>query len=101
MKSFKIGMAMAVSIVVTHALNGFMLSTLWEWFVLPVFPVSQLEFLQAIGICIVVNFLVMKNKDLVSDEDCDHINDMLETMLKYSVYCGLLFCTSWIVKTLM
>ncbi len=44
-------------IVVGSVANGFALVKLWEWFIVPIFNVSALTVVQAIGISMVVGFL--------------------------------------------
>lgn len=45
----------AVSIPVT-LLSGLVLSDLWDWFILPVFTVPPITFMQAVGLSLVVAF---------------------------------------------
>lgn len=43
--------------------NGWALSTLWTWFVMPVFAVKALTIPYAIGLSLVISFLVPKKGD--------------------------------------
>ena len=46
-----------VADVIAYILNGFALSVLWGWFVVPVFHLAQLNIAPAIGFALVVGFL--------------------------------------------
>lgn len=49
--------------------NGWALSVLWVWFVVPTFGLTALSLGQAIGISLVVGFFIARPASLVSDED--------------------------------
>ena len=49
-----------VLIVISAIMNGWALSILWSWFVVPVFNVAKLSIPQAIGIGMVVSMLLNK-----------------------------------------
>lgn len=47
----------AALLVVSSILNGYALSVLWGWFVVPVFHLPQLSIVPAIGIAMMVGYL--------------------------------------------
>jgi hypothetical protein len=51
-----------------YALNGWVLSLLWQWFVTTTFGLSPLTIPQAIGVAIVVGFLTSSYKDTKQEE---------------------------------
>jgi len=52
-------------IVLSVALNGFALSLLWDWFIVPVFGLPKLPVTSAIGLSLVVGYLThqLPNED--------------------------------------
>lgn len=61
-----------VLLVVSSIFNGYVLSVLWGWFIVPVFNLPVLTVVPAIGIAMVVSYLTYQyNK---SDEDDNKIS---------------------------
>jgi len=62
----------AVTLVISVILGGWAVSTLWAWFIVPVFAVSQLGIVQAMGISALVTYMTYHgaaNKCKCNDED--------------------------------
>ena len=58
-------------IVISVILNGWALSVLWGWFIVPVFATPTLMTLQAIGISSIANFLLARVADTKTEQDKD------------------------------
>lgn len=89
-------LAVAIGFTIVGAvLNGWALSVLWGWFIVPVLKVPQLTILQAIGVAMVVSFLT-KNYS-TSDKSkgtADLIGDLIAaTLINPVLTIGL----GWIV----
>lgn len=54
--------------VLTSIFNGYVLNVLWRWFVVPTFDAPQLGIVPAIGVAMVVNYLVRQTHDCVKEE---------------------------------
>jgi len=52
-----IGVLVSIALVGGTLMNGWVLSILWGWFVVPLFGVSQISLLQAIGLTAIINML--------------------------------------------
>jgi len=52
-----IGVLATLALVGGTLMNGWVLSILWGWFVVPVFGISQISVLQAIGLTAIINML--------------------------------------------
>ena len=65
-----LGVILAVPILLVYGYlsNGIVLSSLWEWFVVPIFHINSITIVQAIGIAIVVGFLTHQTTNN-SDKD--------------------------------
>lgn len=63
---FGLGLLMAAMLATAYLLNGFVLTKLWTWFLVP-FGLPELNLVQAIGIAMVIGFLtkqhIPSNKD--------------------------------------
>jgi len=80
-------------LVSSTILNGYILSILWKWFVMPIFNVSELTTPQAIGIAMTANFL-SKSKNYNSTNDKKIT--MTDLVLLYLLPI-LTLVTGWIV----
>lgn len=58
-------------LVVSSIFNGYVLSVLWGWFIIPVFNLPELTVVPAIGIAMVVSYLTYQYNE--SDESDDKI----------------------------
>jgi len=54
---FGVLVALIIGTILSTAVNGWALMTLWGWFVIPVFGLPSLSIVQAIGVALVVSFL--------------------------------------------
>jgi hypothetical protein len=59
--------------------NGFALSILWEWFVMPVFSVGVLGIAEALGLSLVIGFMTYQS-DAVSKKE-EEGNPLLNAFL--------------------
>ena len=55
-------------IVLSALVNGWTLSILWKWFMVPVFGLPMLSIPQAIGIAMVIGYLTFQNNDAQEKE---------------------------------
>ena len=62
-------LAILLVLVVSSIANGFVLSVLWGWFVVPLFEVPSLTITQAIGFSMVVSFLTYQYNDSDKKEE--------------------------------
>lgn len=88
-------LAVAVVLVVGTMLNGWVLTVLWAWFVVPVFALPLLSTAYAIGIASIIGFLTHQYQR--SDNDLS-ANDSLIAALAYAIGRPLLLLAfGWIV----
>jgi hypothetical protein len=57
-----------ILIAVSSIFNGYALSVMWGWFMVPVFQLPQLTVAPAIGIALVVGYLTKQYDDNSSDD---------------------------------
>ena len=66
---FGLSVAVPVIIAISTLINGWVLSILWGWFIVPVFGVQAITLGQAIGLSMVVSFLTYQYIDAKKDEN--------------------------------
>jgi hypothetical protein len=87
--------------IISTVVNGWALSLLWAWFVVPIFELPDLSLMQAIGIAMIINFStsnLAKEKIQAEKGWPDIIGNYLGGAIGYpviSVYVG------WIISSLM
>lgn len=83
-------------VVVTTLLNGYALSVLWGWFVVPAFGVPALSVPAAIGLAMVVGMMAKQIE--INDDDKDQAGKRLAAIFLKPLLALLL---GWIVKQWM
>lgn len=73
--------------------NGYVLSTLWFWFVVPIFSVKAISVAEAIGIMFFISYVIHQRSVTAKDTSTEFVEAIIFSLLKSSV--GLLF--GWIV----
>lgn len=58
-----------IALVYASIMNGWALTKLWVWFVVPVFHLPVLNIPQAIGIALVIGYLTMPTSKTEKDDD--------------------------------
>jgi len=86
--------------VVSSILNGYVLSILWGWFVVPVFHLSPLTIVPAIGVALVVSYLTHQTND------CQEKERSTSEKIAYAVAVAvvkplLALCLGWVVHLFM
>lgn len=64
MRIFGQFMAIVLTFTLIPIINGFVLSTLWGWLIVPIFEIQPLRVIEAIGILVIISFL---NAHKISD----------------------------------
>lgn len=65
--------------------NGFVLTFLWKWFVSASFSLPNIDIPTAIGLSLVVNFIVIKNFPPTKDYDGKSKKEIIKDVLKTAV----------------
>jgi len=67
MKNLTLGLGFIVIILLSVTYSGYVLSVLWEWFVVPVFNIQPISIALATGLALIVGYLT--NHDSSNSED--------------------------------
>ncbi len=87
------------AMIISPIITAFVLSKLWFWFIVPIFEVSPLRIVEAIGIIYVVNILNMKKNEEVKTKGFWPI--LGENFFFLLSYCGFALLAGWIVSLFM
>lgn len=77
-------------------LNGYALAVLWGWFVVPVFRLTALSVVQAIGIAMVVSYLTQSSSSAIDKSD-----SWWEPFAKMAMKPLFALAFGWVVKQFM
>ena len=98
MENFGKFMAVVLSMTISPIINGFVLSKLWLWFIVPIFGFAELSVIQCIGLLVVVMFIGSKYNEKAGE-------DFWETLGKKIIFmfitAGYTLFIGWIVQSLM
>jgi hypothetical protein len=88
-----------LTIIISAILNGWALSILWEWFVVPIFNIQKISTLQAIGLSLIVGYFTATTQSKKKDDEKKElvISNLITLSLKplFAVFFG------WIVVQFM
>lgn len=70
-----------ILLLLSSLINGWALSILWAWFIVPVFSIPALSLGQAIGVAMVVSFLTWQHIDAKSSDESGAVKFVTALML--------------------
>ena len=81
---------------VSFALNGYAVQHLWQWFVVPVFALPLLGFLQAVGLAMTSKYMCSRHTFCIKPDD------VAEKRRAYSILFPLMtLAVGWVIKSFM
>jgi len=82
--------------------SAFVLSSLWEWFIVPTFGLNPLRIVEAIGLTVVVRFLTYKKSDFKTEEEEKDFWVLVVKTLSWIVFLnGFMLILGWIISKFM
>jgi len=90
--------------IASYLINGYVLSTLWFWFIVPTFGLPALSIPAAIGICMIVAYLTnhsILNKSEDTKTKKEQTAYLLKVCLYFTVYPALVLGIGSIVQGYM
>ncbi len=99
---FGVFVGFALLIVVSALLNGWVLSILWGWFIVPTFGLPKLSVVTAIGIALTVHYLTYQyHKEAKSEQD-DELGILFMRSFLFVIFQPLLaLMVGWVVHKFM
>lgn len=86
-----------VSIVVGTIIQGYVLSLLWLWFIVPIFAIKSISIAQSIGLIIIAEFLTHQYQQSTLEKE--QAIDLLKGSIKTLIITPLIMlAVGWIVK---
>lgn len=85
-----------VIVGIASALNGWALSIMWGWFIVPVFNLPQLSIVQAVGVGIIISYTT-KVVDYKGDDKKDQHEELARTLFSAIVKPFVFLSIGWIV----
>jgi len=82
-------------------LRGYVFVKLWRWFIVPTFDLNPLRIVEAIGLSMVVGFLVAKKRDFEPEEDKDFMTLLLKGIFWLVGFYGFMLLFGWIISSFM
>ena len=84
---------------VSMAFNGYVLTILWDWFVVPFFGIDSLSIPSAIGIAMIVRYLTHQRE---AHDDKEKVMDKLGEAFIYAIIMPLfVLFAGWVVALFM
>ena len=71
--------------------GGFVVSLLWEWFVMPAFAVGAITMLHAIGLSITINFVIARRQSYIELKERLNYNKEIEDNI-YEQALEMFYC---------
>ncbi len=96
-----IGMVLVIvlMVVIGSLMNGWALSILWKWFVIPIFTLPSLSIIQAIGVSMVVGILTSHSSTIDSSKEwTEIINTYIGRAIVYPI---MVVGIGWIVSSML
>jgi hypothetical protein len=84
--------AIAITVFLIEAtVNGYVLVTLWKWFMVPTFKLAPLTTAQALGLALLISFLTRQDMSNIkkTDEDRDLTTILFTSLIKTLMWAGL------------
>lgn len=91
--------ATLIVMAIAAPVNGYMISVLWGWFMVPIFNLPVIGVFQAIGLAYVAAALTYQTKE--QDKDKSYGELLLSGTIMAFAKAGLFLFTGYIVKSLM
>lgn len=96
MEAFGKFMTIVLTMIISTIINGYILSKLWVWIIVPTFLVSPLRLIEAIGIVILIGFIRIRKDTEVNPDN--FWEKWLENIIFLIITGSLYLLSGWIVK---
>jgi len=99
MKIIGLSVAFLIAACINTIINGFTLSVLWSWFMVPTFGAPQLSIPSAIGVAIIAGMLVYNGDS--DNEDDSYMSRIASATISTTVRCAIYMACGWITLQFM
>ncbi len=99
---FLIIVGIVAVMVVSSIINGFVLSTLWSWFVVPTFGLPELSIAAAIGISLIIRTLTYQDKSNETKKEDETFSEKIIPAIGVAIFAPLLtLFFGWVIHLFM
>ena len=99
MENFGKFMTVVLAMLISPIINGFVLTKLWMWFIVPTFEANPLRVVEAIGLMFLINYVKAKRD---KEADKDKFWEQFATHMVYLILmAGFALLSGWIVQMFM
>jgi len=81
--------------------GGYVFTVLWAWFVVPTFKLQALTLAPAIGLSLMVRFVVYKHRDEAKPPEAVTFNSVTQNIAKSAVVSTVVLCIGAVVQQFM
>lgn len=93
--------ATVVALVLGAIMGGFVLSKLWIWFMVPIFDLSPLRVVEAIGLSFIVNYMTKTSLESNKTLEGPFLKELLKAFLQTLVMAVGFLLIGWIIHLFM
>ena len=99
MENFGKFMTVVLAMIISPIINGFVITKLWLWFVVPTFEANPLRVVEAIGLMFLINYIKAKRDN---EADKDKFWEQFATNIIFMfLMAGFALLSGWIVQMFM
>ena len=99
MENFGKFMTVVLAMIISPIINGFVITKLWLWFVVPTFEANPLRVVEAIGLMFLINYIKAKRDN---EADKDKFWEQFATNIIFMfLMAGFTLLSGWIVQMFM
>ena len=99
MENFGKFMTVVLAMLISPIINGFVITKLWLWFIVPTFEADPLRLVEAIGLMFLINYIKAKrDKEADKDKFCEQF---ATNMIYLILMAGFALLSGWIVQMFM
>ena len=99
MENFGKFMTVVLAMLISPIINGFVITKLWMWFIVPTFEANPLRVVEAIGLMFLINYVKAK-RDKETDKD-KFWEQFAKNMVYLILVAGFALLSGWVVQMFM
>ena len=99
MENFGKFMTVVLAMLISPIINGFVITKLWLWFIVPTFEANPLRVVEAIGLMFLINYIKAK-QDKESDK-YKFWERLVTNMIYLILMAGFALLSGWIIQMFM
>ena len=99
MENFGKFTTLMLAMLISPIINGFVITKLWLWFIVPTFGANPLRIVEAIGLMFLINYIKPKREEKIDKNK--FWGKFATNMIYLILMAGLALLSGWIVQMFM